>query len=251
MNGLISFCDILGYKSLLENNSAIESAEQVLQIITDTPRIVPLIVNQQWASEAGPAVSEVMTAFKHIVFSDTIVLSISYPKNPPDEEWRRAAIAYMTHCTGHLKARMFLSGLPMRCVIHEGEFLIRETCIAGKAIVEAHVLADSLDLSALVFSQTLGAAIVAMQSNQPPLFTEFETNFIPYLTPMTNGTECKLLQYNWVAGLMDPARRECLHDIESFVLKSFWSHKKDCPISVDKKVNATSKLLRRCLMRPL
>jgi hypothetical protein len=35
MNGLIAFFDILGYQSFLENNSAIESAEKVLELITE------------------------------------------------------------------------------------------------------------------------------------------------------------------------------------------------------------------------
>jgi hypothetical protein len=48
MNGLIAFFDILGYQSFLENNSATESAEKVLKLITDIPQKAKSEVAEAW-----------------------------------------------------------------------------------------------------------------------------------------------------------------------------------------------------------
>jgi hypothetical protein len=54
MNGLIAFFDILGYQSFLENNnSATESAEKVLTIVTGLPKQIKLEVLDRWKSLHG------------------------------------------------------------------------------------------------------------------------------------------------------------------------------------------------------
>jgi hypothetical protein len=50
MNGLIAFFDILGYQSFLENNSATQSAEKVLKLITEIPEQTKSEVSKRWFS---------------------------------------------------------------------------------------------------------------------------------------------------------------------------------------------------------
>lgn len=254
MTGVITFCDILGYQSFLANNSASESALKVLDIITNTPKKLKDTFNKQWSKACkekldAHTVSEVPKALKYLVFSDTIVLMLPYPENV-SEAWRRTSIIYITLFSAHLKRQMFADGLPLRCVIHEGEFVTKEACLAGKAVVEAYQLTESLDLSALVFSPTLGESITKYQKSNSPLFlTEnYEEWFIHYLTPIRSKTNLKLIHINWINSMNTATRAECKQDVNTFVLKSFWSHQKDCPISVDDKINATTKLIRRFLI---
>lgn len=173
---------------------------------------------------------------------------LPYPDGA-DDKWRRNAINYISLLTGYLKCTMFIEGLPLRCVIHEGDFITKDTCLAGMAIVEAYRIAESLDLSALVYSPSLGRSMLKT------LFTNRETKkdiinkyFPEYLTPMKNSTETKLIHYNWIEFMDKIFKDECEKDVERFVLKSFWAHEKDCSISVDKKVKATSKLIRKLLI---
>ena len=79
MKGFIVFFDILGYQNFLENNSATESALEVLKIITG----IPVEVKEFTARVAGttrPADKSLSNALTHLVFSDTIVFTLAYPE---------------------------------------------------------------------------------------------------------------------------------------------------------------------------
>jgi hypothetical protein len=122
----------------------------------------------------------------------------------------------------------------------EGEFFIKEGCFAGRAIVDAYKLCQLLDFSGLVYSPTLVP--------QPPSQSDrntFDKHFIPYLSPLNNGKEQRLIHFNWVKFLDDDSKSDFVSDIERFVYRAFWAHKKDCPLSVDLKLRNTIKLARR------
>jgi hypothetical protein len=60
--------------------------------------------------------------------------------------------------------------------------------------------------------------------------------------------EKRLPQINWLIEAKDDELTKIKSDIEMFVLRSFWSHNKDCPKDVDEKVANTVKLLRRFII---
>lgn len=248
MKGLLSFCDILGYQSFLKNNSATEPALKVLEIIATAPAQTKDFFEKKWQTVVSPESVEVSAALKHLVFSDTIVLMMPFPEGA-DDKWIHAAIAYLTFFTGHLKCKMFLEGLPLRCVIHEGEFIAKESCLAGNAVVDSYGLAEKLDLSALVFSPSLSSKISEFQKSNPIFASDrYDEYFVEYFTPIKDNSEQSLLHFNWIAFMDKMVRNKCISDVDKFVLKAFWSHRKDCPMSVDRKVHATSKLIRRLLI---
>jgi hypothetical protein len=160
MNGLIAFFDILGYQSFLENNSATESAEKVLGFINDIPNTVKKNVSKAWLEAANQnrhmISNEIVDSFNHLIFSDTIVLSVKYPKNAT-ESWKQNALCFLVSASGYLCGDMFNRGLPLRGAIVEGEFLVKDFCFAGKAIVEAYKLCESLNYSGIVCSHELQA----------------------------------------------------------------------------------------------
>jgi hypothetical protein len=247
MNGLIAFFDILGYQSFLENNSASDTAASdaalnVLKLITEIPLGVKKLM-ADFASDLpdkSNEAKEIANLIKHLIFSDTIVLSIEYPLGA-SSSWKKAALAYITTFSGILFNRMFDKGLPMRGVIEEGEFLIKDTCFAGKAIVNAYKLCDSLDFAGLVYSSSLGDSLPRILN-----FQKTHPSMIPYLSPKNGLKEEKLIQINWILASLDELKKkEILSDIETYVLRAFWAHNKDCPLSVDVKVQNTVKLCRR------
>jgi len=68
-----------------------------------------------------------------LVFSDTIVITI--PFNEGDNILEEITIStIMILAASKLTAQMFMIGLLMRGVIHEGEFITQHNCFAGKAI---------------------------------------------------------------------------------------------------------------------
>jgi len=240
MRGVISFCDILGYQSFLANNSATESALKVLDIITSAPKWVKNRFDETWLSLEYN--NEIPDVLQHLVFSDTIVIMIPYPENMK-VEWRLKAFTYITLFTAYLKCKMFVDGLPLRCVIHEGDFIAKETCLAGMAIVDAYRLAETLDLSAVVLSPTFSESLIKEKH-----IDTLGRNFIEYLTPMNNLEETKLIHYNWLNNMNPMDLADCSKDVDTFVLKSFWAHQKDCSNAVDNKVKATIKLIRKMLI---
>lgn len=246
MKGLIGFFDILGYQNFLENNSATDSALKVLEMITE----IPEKVKTKGANAAKEFIKkdtffiEFSENFNHLVFSDTVVFTVNYPENA-ESHWIFRARHVMSYYASLLFADMFRNGLPLRGVIHEGDFIFKEMCFAGKGIVEAYRLCESLDMSGLVYSEQLGSDIEIHRSAEKNY--DKETHFL-YLTPIKGGKEIKLLNVNWLDFARNSERVLCEKDVENFVLKSFWAHQKDCSNSVDVKVRNTVKVLRKMLL---
>lgn len=249
MHGLIGFFDILGYQNFLENNSATDSALKVLNIITNVPRQVRKIssINANVFAQDEVFFSQFDENFKHLVFSDTIVFTLDYPKDA-NIDWISRARHTMSYYSSILFAEMFKNGLPMRGVIHEGDFIVKDMCFAGKGIVEAYQLCQSLNMSGLVFSKQLGEVIDNTDLSSNGNFSSNETHFT-YLTPTKEG-EIKLLNINWLEYLDDGETSLCRHDVENYVLRSFWGNRKDCSNAVDIKVRNTVKVMRKMLLNP-
>jgi len=127
MRGLIGFFDILGYQNFLENNSATESALNVLKIITDIPKEIKHLNKQ--VAKTTPDIKDFDDHLKHLVFSDTLVFTLDYPENV-DAEWIDNARVFIEAASAALTAKMFENGLPVRGVIHEGDFITKDMCFA-------------------------------------------------------------------------------------------------------------------------
>ena len=230
MKGIIGFFDILGYQSFLRNNSAEESVNAVLNSITGVPaevgKEIQKVSEALGAKKGKEKYLEVSTGINHIVFSDTIVLTLLYPKNF-DDGWKKAAIIVMTAYASRLAAEMFKKGLPLRGVLHEGEFFSKEMCLAGRGIVEAYHLCESLNFSGVVVSSKLEEEINKypnMQASNDSLYR------FRYLTPLKGGNEEKLLNLLWLDYLRPAEEYErCKQDVEDYVLKSFWCSSKRLP----------------------
>lgn len=242
MKGLVGFFDILGYQSFLENNSASETALDVLRIINEIPQAAKEITDE--GTKHLPRYPEIGGLLRHLVFSDTIVFTLEYPKEA-DDDWIYSARGYISLCSANLASRMFASGLPIRGVLHEGDFITRDYCLAGRAIVEAYQLCGQLDFASLVFTKVLGNKIIASKIDGA---IHNDSDFIfNYLAPMKNNCEMKLAHINWLKFLGNSDKKKLEADAENFVLSSFWAHQKDCPKSVDQKIHNTVRVMRKML----
>jgi hypothetical protein len=247
MNGLIAFFDILGYQSFLENNLAAESTERVLQLINDIPPKTKSELSELWLSlfkeKDGVILKEVADALNLLIFSDTIVLSITYPTNV-SREWKTEASGFLGAVAGKLCKNMFIEGLPVRGAIVEGEFIMKDFCLAGKAVVDAYKLCESLDFSGVVFGSSV------YKENEKNLHTfDNEGSIFHHLTSLKNGKEERMFHMNWLVLMNQDEQNFLKADVETFVLRSFWAHNKDCPRGVDEKIKNTVKLIRRYLIQ--
>ena len=239
MKGLITFIDILGYQSFLENNSATDSALRVLKLVTDLPKSVDAKNQKMWREFWEKNNKPEFTGFsvEHLIFSDTIVLLYKYPSD--DFVLDIQTFAYFTVQSMELMAELFVNGLPSRGVIHQGEFIIEGTCFAGKGIVEAYKTCSKLDFSGIVLTDKLDEWLVG----QGELRKHFV--FADYLAPFKDGKESRAICLNWYSRLSKELRTKCDSDVIQFVSESFWAHGKDLPINTDSKIRNTCKILRK------
>jgi len=248
--GLIAFFDILGYQNLLNNNPDINTSileildiienlpEEAKKILTDSSKKTESTHNSQVTNIVFPEIKKAINEIKHLVFSDTILLTLQYDETD-DELTIRMKHMVMLAISATVAAQMFAKGLPVRGVLHKGEFFIKNNCFAGKPIVDAYQLCEELNLSGVICSHKFSEYLEELSTKDK--VPEHKIVF-RYLTPMRNDREEKFYNINWLINTKN------LDDIESIVLEAFWSHNKDCSIAVDKKIQNTEKLIRKMLL---
>ncbi len=132
----------------------------------------------------------------------------------------------------------------MRGAIIEGDFLVRQHCFAGQAIIDAYKLCGSLDFSGIVFHPKMNERLQKIYEGWP-----IDLFFVNYLSPMNNSSEAKLFHINWPDSMSKEELLSLRRDVESFVFRSFWSHNKDISSSASLKAENTIKLIRRFSIR--
>jgi hypothetical protein len=238
-NGLIGFFDILGYQNLLEKNEPEDIADKVIPILENIKSTVPEKMKEftKLFDENEPIVSpiekegldEIVDSIKWLIFSDTILLSMPV-ENLEDKNNEIICVLFLATCN-ILQKSMFKEGLPLRGVINFGKFYIKGTYFAGRPIVEAYQLCNSLELSACVLSNRIGESI---KSNiEMSMSSLSEIFFYYYLVPTKTGHK---LMYT-LAGQGDEG------DIKKQVLSSFWGHNKDIDTSARLKAENTEQWL--------
>jgi len=232
--GIAGFFDILGYENLLQKNEPEEIAETIIPFligvlpeVTDKLKEV-LTSNQEYLHKT------IIDSIKWLVFSDTILLTIAFQESEEDVSWVKWA-CFLAVCIS-LQKKMFKKGLPLRGAINYGKFYIKDTCFAGRAIIEAYRLCNQLEFSACVLTENCREEIKKIKSERliELLYSLF---LIDYLVPKKDG-ESQMLTL--AADTYDSEKE----DMTTQVLKAFWGHKKDIPIHVQKKVASTEQWLR-------
>ncbi len=248
MKGFIGFFDILGYQNFLKNNSAEESINKVFDIIHNTAKIGINITKEVASSpdlleESKEKYERCSKALNYLVFSDTIVFTLEHQENANTGDGFDNVQTLFIACCSAFVAAMHHQGLPVRGVIHEEEFFIREHCLAGKGIIEAYQMCESLNFSGLVCTVDLSEKLLK-ENNK---INNDSLRRFTYQVPTKSGVDLKLVSINWIEGLPDEELAKCRSDIESYVLRSFWTHQKDCPDSVNTKVQNTVKVIRKMI----
>jgi len=231
-HSLVAYFDILGYQSFLKNNSALETAEKVFQLVKSSPKEAikhwsnpdSLKDDQDWKI--------VIDSIQSLVFSDTIVVSCPIAESGPTE----LQIALLAGVAKNISFSMFTNGLPLRGVITMGSFIFEDTCIAGRAVVDAHSLSQTLDVAGVAFSP-----ILSKYMDEHPLEISKGKSLWNllhpyYLFPLKNQSELKVRVVTW-----NDLNKEA--DSTKQVREAFWKWEKDIPISADNKVHNTAKML--------
>ena len=223
-NGLVAFFDILGYAQLINN----DELENVIQTIEKSFVDVIKKHSDKWEKMLptnGDFVPECL------IFSDSILVTLPIPTANIEILLVSYAVAFGIFCQ-ILVAKLFESGLPVRGAISIGKFYVKKhpPIFAGRPIVEAHQLCNSLELAGCVISPASESA-----------FGVFSSLFQSYSVPIKDKGKQKLYLLDYFSFLKDK-----VGFCRQTVIESFKAHNKHIPLEVIGKVNNTVEFLEHC-----
>jgi len=244
--GLVGFFDILGYQNLLERNEPEDIAQTVLPLLTkaqpEVTRGMKNLVESFRKSQGEAAAKDIIDSIKWLVLSDTILLTL--PTDEPEEVgfdfyWMMFFVTCMS-----LQVKMFQAGLPLRGVINYGKFFVKETCFAGRTIVSAYQLCTRLEIAACVLTEDARRELDKQdkQDKKQSGTSSYRSFVHEYLIPLKD-------EEKHFATLAAHTYNKNEPNIHSQVLKSFWGHNKDVPMSVQRKISNTEQWLTFLAMK--
>lgn len=227
--GITAFFDILGYKGILENNEPEDIAKTVLRILKKLPNDLQVMQTAKLLGNGnGAFTKELVDAQRWLVFSDSILLTVSYSQKPLLEE-KRCQWAFALYASVLLYKYMFDNGLPVRGCLSFGRYVVDGTLFAGRPIVDAYEASNRFDLSVIAVDARARTELETVGRNE----TFFCKLLSWYEIPCKdNKTEL------WI--VLPPCPPECRfesHNFGGYVKSQFGKHRKTVSPSVQRKVD--------------
>jgi hypothetical protein len=263
--GFVGFFDILGYKSFLETGIT-EVTLRVIEILSRLPDKVDEAVKIHFGLQNGmlekARENGVSAPFEQmlrelsrivpLVVSDSILLRCSYDENHGTEKAAQAA-TFVVYANV-LQRLMFEEGLPLRGAIAFGDFVFVDHVFAGKPIIDAHTLGQSLDLAACAIHETAEKefnALIAAAPGQWDGFLNEGQQLVQYQTPVkkVKTSEVKAQEKLLLLNLAWPTLKgytplKDRKEPRKYVEEQFSAHSKQLGPEVALKVENTEKFLR-------
>ena len=236
--GLVAFFDILGYSAFLENNEPEDAAKSINEFLERVEMLSDTTFINRFG-ESKESVSEVVVNIRHVIISDSILLTLECDRESARYDWR--LLIFLLYCAA-LTKELFMFGLPTRGCVEYGEFYIAKNTFAGKPIIRAYKNSESIDLSACMVSESVitesfmknGVDIILLEHLIPKKNNEEKGYLINHL--IEDGDESEMLHI-------------ILSDPTQFVVKSFSAYNKHIGISVHKKITNTEMFIRLCIIQ--
>ena len=245
--GIIGLFDILGYSNFLENNEPQKAAQIISDIQLKLEQNLGLYQHELFDEEKFTNFHTVFKKIKWLIFSDTILLSLSYENDMTESDkgfyWFLFAVnANLLYC------HLFQAGMPLRGAIAFGEYIVQENCFAGRNIINAYKLIQQLDFAGVVIDKTAYDEINTLNLQFRPLLMDSMISTF-YDVPVKSNTSFRMLTLNPLRFLPSFLDVEVPMDIKQFVSESFWKHNKNFSSNVYKKVENTEYCFRFFKMR--
>lgn len=236
--GIIGFFDILGYSSLLKNNSIVKASEIIINSFETTQQRVASQYTNMFKEKATPKfLDKIISDFIWLIFADSILLVLPCDEQEPykKERW----LTYFVYAC-LLYTDLFEQGLPIRGGITCGKYFIRNNCFAGKSIAVAHEISEKIELSAIVLERAAEEEIKMLN-----LFIEYASTkklIIECIVPLKQQEERMFAVAP--GNIVFEGTTLSILNVRQLVLESFWKHNKGTSEKVMKKVTNTELFLR-------
>lgn len=244
-HGIVAMFDVLGYVNFLENNHGNEAVATVLDTILDKKDGISEIMRSMIQGNSE-IVKTVVDGIKWLVFSDTILLTCACDERDAPNI-KAAKWAGVIYASVILMRDMFEYGLPLRGAIATGEYMVRETCFAGRPIVEAYLLSQDLDVAACVMTPDAyrqAHDVSTHPGEMKNLSLHLPAMFFEYPVPLKDGRIKELQTLNILGIGPDWFRKFVEGDIGQIVRSSFEGHGKTVLPQCERKVKNTEQLIQ-------
>ena len=152
-NGPVAYFDILGYKTIIDNNEIETVAQLIVDYLDKTPTYLRDFIKNSFPS-LGLSTQELVVLSRstsRLVLSDSVLLTATQPRgrfNSENRLWEW--FLFVLECR-QLMNWMVKNGLPLKGAIGYGEYFRKRNCFAGKPILDAFRLAHNLDIAGCAF----------------------------------------------------------------------------------------------------
>ena len=233
-NGLVAFFDVLGYKDIISNNEISEAVRIIRNLLFKIPKKF---------EQEFPTFQHIEKSLlpSHLIFSDSILIYTPLDSPPfGDQGYKDMVSDRFVHYCREMLAYSFLAGLPLRGAIARGDYYIKDSCFAGKPIVEAYTLGNLLDLS--------GCALTLGTEDEIPFSKDASEMFFGCDIPLKGHGKQKLFMLDYYPALkrQSPAIRK---NFRKNIVAQFKAHKKRIGVEVFGKINNTLDFLKKCKSR--
>jgi hypothetical protein len=238
-NGIVCFLDILGYKSLIINNTIEECAKIIKEILKDLPKeVLDEIMKEtkeKISAETVKLIEKIIspTNCTVIMISDSILVLFDLENELCFEDNFGVALAYIRK----LFTKSFEVGLPMRGCIDIGSYYYNDNLFAGKSIADTYAECSRLDFSGIVLTDTVFKKVENSISGKKRIF---DNVLIKCNVPLNDNSENEKYLLKWYS----KKNYENINDIKQFIFNSFLKHNKGINSSVMKKIDNTENILR-------
>jgi hypothetical protein len=241
--GWVGFFDILGYANLLQRNEPELIAEEVVPLLTGAHSeiidgicttfeswIAKFTDNHQDSQSLVQNARILIDDLKWLLFSDTILITMRSDESTDRQSVLRWIIFYWA--CADLQVKLFRAGLPLRGAIDFGRFFIKDTCFAGRPIINAYELCNMLELAACVLSKAASHQLHGLKGFEGGADACVSGYLVPTKTEERRFFVTRAVVY------------ERNIDIRQQVMNAFWGHRKDVSIDAQKKASNTEQWLR-------
>ena len=230
--GIIGFFDILGYGNMMRNKNPEDILNEIIKPLTNIGEITEKRIMQITSSvppeEQVVDVKAICSKIEWIVFADSILMTLEVSDNTKEsfDKW----MVFITACL-LLDQNTFTNGIPLRGAVNYGNYVTYENSFAGKVIIDAYELGESVDLSLLILSDEAVLELQNLEQFGKLLNTPYICNC---LISTADGDKLKY-------SIATDKTYHSSESVEETVYRSFGGHNKDISSAVVRKLNNTIK----------
>lgn len=249
-NGPVAYFDILGYQSINESNEI----QKVAQIIVDHLDGIPVRLRDFMKESVSPfGLSEkdedrFAKSISCLLLSDSVLLTAEQPIKSFSLElklWKW--LFFLLECW-MLMNNMFKRGLLLRGALGYGEYFRKRNCFAGKPIIDAIRLAESLNLAGCAFVPNAWKEVegaLAVKGNEQVADFIRSISF-KYEAPLKSGMAEPL---NSLMMIVFDIPKDCEDNIREKVCKAFTTYNRKITKEVKPKIENTALMIESFIKR--